>query len=96
MLRFGCRVMTEHTASVPVARPRLPPARAILPYLRRVDANRWYSNHEPLAMLFQSRLAAHWGVADQQVALLSNATSALTLALLASGAPPGTRCLMPS
>ena len=82
--------------TIPVARPRLAPARAILPYLRQIDAHRWYSNHGPLARLFQSRLAAHWGVSDGEVALLTNATSALTLALRASGAPPGTRCLMPS
>ena len=82
--------------TIPVARPRLPPARTVLPYLRQIDANRWYSNHGPLARLFQSRLAAHWGVQQSEVALLSNATSALTLALRASGAPQGTRCLMPS
>ena len=82
--------------TLPVARPRLPPARAILPYLRQIDAHRWYSNHGPLARRFQSRLAAHWGVAPPDVTLLSNATTALTLALLASGAPLGTRCLMPS
>ena len=81
---------------IPVARPRLPPARAIMPYLRQIDTNRWYSNHGPLVRLFQSRLARHWGVGQSEVTLLSNATTALTLALLASGAPGGTRCLMPS
>ena len=88
--------MMGGAVAIPVARPRLPAVRAILPYLRRIDAHRWYSNHGPLARLFQSRLASHWGVGDSEVALLSNATSALTLALLASGAPSGTRCLMPS
>lgn len=81
---------------IPVARPRLPPARAIMPYLRQIDANRWYSNHGPLVRLFQSRLATHWEVEQSEVALLSNATTALTLALLASGVPSGMRCLMPS
>lgn len=81
---------------IPVARPRLPPARAIMPYLRQIDTNRWYSNHGPLVRLLQSRLATHWDVEQSEVALLSNATTALTLALLASGAPRGTRCLMPS
>jgi dTDP-4-amino-4,6-dideoxygalactose transaminase len=81
---------------IPVARPRLPRAPAIEPYLRQIDANGWYSNHGPLAREFQRRLAGHWGVAEPQVALVANATSGLTLALQASGARPGTRCLMPS
>ena len=83
-------------APVPVARPRLPSAASILPYLRQIDANAWYANHGPLAQEFQSQLGAHWGLARHQVALLSNGTSALTLALLASGIRPGQRCLMPS
>lgn len=81
---------------IPVARPRLPPARAIQPYLHRIDANAWYANHGPLAKTLQARLAEHWGVPGPGVALLSNATAALTLALIASGARPGSRCLIPS
>ncbi len=81
---------------LPVARPRLPPANAIQPYLRQIDTNAWYSNHGPLAKAFQVRLAENWGVPDQSVALLSNATAALTLAITASGARRGTRCVMPS
>ena len=83
-------------ATIPVARPRLPSAARILPYLREIDDAGWYSNHGPLTRRFQAGLAAHWGVLPTEVALLSNATSALTLALLASGAAPGSRCLMPS
>lgn len=81
---------------LPVARPRLSPARAVLPYLQRIDANAWYSNHGPLAVALQARLADHWGLPNPAVALFCNATSAITLALLASGARRGTRCLMPS
>ncbi len=83
-------------ATIPVARPRLPSAARILPYLREIDDAGWYSNHGPLTRRFQAGLAAHWGVLPTEVVLLSNATSALTLALLASGAAPGSRCLMPS
>ncbi len=81
---------------LPVARPRLPPARDILPYLRKIDLAAWYSNHGPLARALQSRLAGYWGLPDGAVTLLSNATAALTLTLIASGARPGSRCLMPS
>lgn len=83
-------------AVIQVARPRLPQAQAIQPYLEQIDANAWYSNHGPLAQLLQRRLAEHWGVAATEVALTSNATASLTLALQASGARPGSRCLMPS
>lgn len=81
---------------LPVARPRLPPARTVLPYLQRIDANAWYSNHGPLAVALQTRLADHWGLPPPAVALFCNATSAITLALVASGAQRGKRCLMPS
>ena len=81
---------------IPVARPRLPSAARILPYLREIDDAGGYSNHGPLSRRFQAGLAAHWGVQAAEVALLCNATAALTLALLASGAAPGGRCLMPS
>ena len=83
-------------AAIPVARPLLPPAEAIQPYLREIDANAWYSNHGPLARRLQGRLATHWGMPDQSVALLANATCGLTLALLASGVKPGQRCFLPS
>jgi len=81
---------------MPVARPRLPGADAILPLLREIDANGWYANHGPLARRLQARLAAHWGLAEDEVALLASATAGLTLALRASGAAPGSRCLLPS
>lgn len=82
--------------TLPVARPRLPPAARVLPYLREIDANGWYSNHGPLTRRFQAGLAGHWGIEAGQLTLLANATAALTLALLACGAAPGSRCLMPS
>ncbi|MCR0980911.1 aminotransferase class I/II-fold pyridoxal phosphate-dependent enzyme [Roseomonas populi] len=81
---------------IPVARPRLPAAEAILPYLQEIDANRWYANHGLLWLRLQSRLAAHWGLAAEEVALTANATLALALALRASGAAPGRKCLMPA
>lgn len=82
--------------TLPVVRPRLPPAARVLPYLREIDANGWYSNHGPLTRRFQARQAGHWGIEAGQLTLLANATAALTLALLACGAAPGSRCLMPS
>ncbi|MBP0445466.1 aminotransferase class I/II-fold pyridoxal phosphate-dependent enzyme [Roseomonas sp. SSH11] len=82
--------------AIPVARPRLPDARAILPYLQEIDANHWYANHGLLWLRLQSRLAAHWGVAPEAVALTANATLALALALRASRVAPGRKCLIPA
>lgn len=81
---------------VPVARPRLPSADEILPYLRAVDSARVYSNHGPLARRLEARLAQHFGLPGECVALLANATLGLALALGAVGAEPGRRCLMPA
>ncbi len=82
--------------TIPVARPRLPDAAAILPYLQEIDSNGYYANHGPLWLRLNARLADHWGITRDEVALASNATAALTLALQASSATPGGECLLPS
>jgi dTDP-4-amino-4,6-dideoxygalactose transaminase len=81
---------------IPVAKPRLPIASSILPYLKEIDANHWYTNSGHLWFRFQGKLADHWGVDNNDVALVANATIGLTLALQASGVRPGSLCLMPS
>src|SRR5262245_45001671 len=79
---------------VPVAKPRLPLAAEILPYLRRMDQNRWYSNSGPLVEEFEARLAAYAG--GGSVATVANAMIGLTLALLACDVTPGALCMVPS
>jgi dTDP-4-amino-4,6-dideoxygalactose transaminase len=83
------------TAPVPIARPRLPTRAAIAPYLDRIDAARWYANYGPLVRELEQRLAARLGE-HAAVATVANGTVALTLALQAAGAKPGTLCLMPA
>lgn len=83
-------------ATIPVARPLLPSARKILPYLREIDGNRRYANHGPLARRLTAELAMFWGVPGPAVSLVSNATMGLSVALQAAGARPGGSCLMPS
>ncbi len=75
-------------ATVPVARPRLPSAEAIFPYLQRIDTARWYSNFGPLLTAFETRLAARFP-AGAQVVTVANATQALTLTLKAMDLPAG-------
>jgi dTDP-4-amino-4,6-dideoxygalactose transaminase len=82
-------------AKVPIARPRLPTRAAIAPYLDRIDEARWYANHGPLVVELERRLAARLAGAAQ-VATVANGTVAITLALRAAGARPGTLCLMPA
>ncbi|HEY3662855.1 MAG TPA: DegT/DnrJ/EryC1/StrS family aminotransferase [Chthoniobacterales bacterium] len=79
---------------LPVAKPRLPLADEILPYLRRIDQSRWYSNGGPLVLEFEDRLASHTGGGG--VATVANATVGLTLALLTCDLPPGSLCMVPS
>lgn len=77
-------------------RPQLPVARELLPYLERMDEARWYSNHGPLLLELERRLAQHFGASAGQIAIVANGTVALSAALLAAGAQPGAKCLLPS
>ena len=82
-------------AKVAVARPRLPVAEAILPYLERIDEARWYSNFGPMVVELERRLAARLGE-ETLVCTASNATQALALALKAMDLPEGALCAMPA
>lgn len=82
-------------ATLAVARPRLPTAEALLPYLRRIDEARWYSNFGPLLTELEERLAARLGP-DAKVTTVSNATQALTLTLQAMDLRPGGYVVLPA
>lgn len=79
-----------------VARPRMPKAAAILPYLTRIDANRMYSNFGPLVAELEARLAERLGVDPACVVTTSNATAGLTLALRSAAQDRAGVCLIPS
>jgi dTDP-4-amino-4,6-dideoxygalactose transaminase len=81
---------------IAVARPLLPPAEALLPYLHRIDSARTYANMGPLTREFEDRIAAHYRVQAGSVVTVANATLGLALALQAQGARPGSLCLMPA
>lgn len=81
---------------IPTFRPRLPNADALVPWLRDIDSNRWYSNFGPLVRRFEAELARHYGVAGRRIVTIANATLGITLALVdATGGRPGL-CLMPA
>lgn len=83
------------TGKVAVARPRLPSAEAILPYLQRIDEARWYSNFGPLLCEFEQRLAERFE-RPTQVVTAANATQAITLTLQAMDLAPGGYVVLPS
>jgi dTDP-4-amino-4,6-dideoxygalactose transaminase len=81
---------------IPVMRPLLPAADKILPYLERIDQARYYTNHGPLLVDLERRLAAHFQCTRTSIASAVNGTIALSAALLAVGAAPGKKCLVPA
>ena len=82
--------------TIPVMRPQLPLAHELQPYLERIDAARYYSNHGPLLVDLERRLADHFNVGLENIAIVANGTVALSAALVAVGARANTKCLLPS
>ena len=80
----------------PIARPRMPKAEALIPYLERIDRNRTYSNFGPLVAELEARLARRLGVEPDCLVTVSNATAGLTLTLQALTEGRTGACLLPS
>jgi dTDP-4-amino-4,6-dideoxygalactose transaminase len=72
---------------VPALRPQLPSADQILPYLRRIDATRIYSNWGPLSAEFEARICDHFGLPLRSFVCASSGTTALIGAILAAAGP---------
>jgi dTDP-4-amino-4,6-dideoxygalactose transaminase len=87
---------TPGELSIPVAKPRLPTASEITPYLHRIDQSQWYSNNGPLVQEFEERLAEQFGGGTTRVATVANATIGLTLALIAQELPRESLCMVPA
>jgi dTDP-4-amino-4,6-dideoxygalactose transaminase len=68
---------------LPVYRPLLPAADALLPYLREIDAARFYTNRGPLVWQLERRLSRLLGKPGYAVRLAASGTLALELAILA-------------
>ena len=68
---------------IPICKPLLPPAESILPYLRRLDASRIYSNFGPLVREFEARFAQSCSVKDLRLVTAANGTLAIQAALMA-------------
>lgn len=81
--------------ALPIARPELPKADALLPYLRQIDDSRWYSNFGPLLTTFEECLASRFG-SQTEIVACANATQGLALCLQALQLPQGSLCAVPA
>ncbi len=85
--------------------PDMPSADELLPWLRRIDAARWYTNFGPLVHEFEATLAQHWPVAPAcggvgweplQLVTLNTGTAPLELGIGALDLAPGGDVLLPA
>ena len=78
--------------TIPVLRPGLPSADQLLPYLRRIDASRFYTSWGPLVMELEERLCRCFSLPRGGVVAAGSGTSALIAAILiAAGRATGGR-----
>jgi dTDP-4-amino-4,6-dideoxygalactose transaminase len=73
--------------AVPVLLPLLPSADRLLPYLRRIDETRLYSNRGPLSWELEERLAGALALPKDGLICASSGTAALVGAILATAGP---------
>ena len=90
------RAMDVDKFDIPLMRPRLPNAEAVVPYLSEIDINQWYSNYGPLEQRLRSRFANMFSVGPENVVLTANGTLGLTMALREAAKGLRGLCVMPS
>jgi len=87
------------TGFLPAYRAALPRAEALLPYLRRIDANRWYTNRGELVSALEARLGDMLGLDGANVITAASGTAAIEGAIFASAGrarPPRPLALLPA
>ena len=81
---------------IPVCKPDLPEADTLYPYLREIDANRFYTNFGPLTRRLEVRIAERLETLEDAVVTASSGMLALEVALMAMDLPGGSYALLPS
>ncbi|MEJ0062428.1 MAG: DegT/DnrJ/EryC1/StrS aminotransferase family protein [Alphaproteobacteria bacterium] len=76
--------------------PDLPSADELLPWLRRIDAQRWYTNYGPLALELERELLGLAGGEGVALTTLATGYHALEFGLRVLDLPPGGHVLMPA
>ena len=78
--------MENLTARIPAFRPKLPSVEKLIPYLREIDKNRWYSNRGMLVQALERRIATLLGTGCG-VVVTASGWAALKAAIFASAGP---------
>lgn len=83
---------------IPLLVPRMPKSDRLVPYLRQIDQNQWYTNFGPLNGEFERRLLADAAapLGADNVTTVSNCTVGLELALQALDLKQNARVLLPA
>ncbi|MFT6031230.1 MAG: dTDP-4-amino-4,6-dideoxygalactose transaminase [Oleiphilaceae bacterium] len=78
--------------------PDMPTSEQLIPYLKEIDNNRWYSNFGPLYEKLKQRLAKEClqNIDTNRLTLVSSGTSAIELALRSLDLPCGSKVLTTS
>jgi dTDP-4-amino-4,6-dideoxygalactose transaminase len=69
---------------LPVYRASLPRAEQLYPYLKTIDANRWYTNRGELVNTLETRLGDLLGAGSAKVITAASGTAAIEAAILAT------------
>jgi len=86
------------SARIPVYQPKLPSVEKLIPYLREIDKNRWYSNRGALVQALERRVTAMLGTGCS-VVVTASGWAALNAAIIAAAGPATSQrplALMPS
>jgi dTDP-4-amino-4,6-dideoxygalactose transaminase len=83
---------------IPLLVAQLPDTDALLPYLRQIDANRWYTNFGPLVTQLERRFAASFAptLSAPKAITAASGTAGLELVLGALELPTGAQVLLPA
>lgn len=73
--------------------PDIPSVESLLPYFRRIDSSKWYTNHGGLVLELEKRLE---NIYHKHVITTSSATLGLELAVMSYGIGRGRKVLVPS
>jgi len=81
---------------IPLLVPDMPSPKALLPWLERMHSAKHYSNFGPLVQELEAAFASQFGVSNEQLTSVANATLGIELVLQAMNLRPGAHVLVPA